>query len=55
MNEDTRLWYINGVGDGFRLCACVQATFRETGMPRLVMWIIMAQDIPSPGGSSRVI
>ena len=36
----------------FALCACAQATFRESGMPRLVMRLITAQairvDFPVP-------
>src|SRR3954453_18281606 len=28
------------LGTDFALCAGAQATFRETGMPRLVMWLI---------------
>ena len=33
------------LGTEFALCACVQATFREIGMPRLVMRLITVQAI----------
>src|SRR4051812_40863198 len=33
------------LGTDFALCACVQATLRETGMPRLVMRLITVQAI----------
>jgi hypothetical protein len=31
------------LGTDFALCACAQATLRETGMPRLVMRLITLQ------------
>jgi hypothetical protein len=36
-----------GLGTDFALCACVQATFRETGMPRRVMRLITVQAMPA--------